>query len=433
MAQCDICAEGRPSAFPCGTCGLRTCRRCAQRIVREYTHDSRCTRCDREWDPEESVARLGRTFWMRDFREVRRRHLLVHERSLLEGTVAQAHRVKVDSVLATRVRSLLRRIRRGEWQLVQALRAARGALHFHRNGGHATDVPDAPRRAEWTVRHCTHCGDSLDHSGRCTACARVTCRRCGEAADGDDHVCSTSALDTVRAIAETSRPCVRCNAPCERTEGCATVWCILCHTFWNWDTGRVIDTRHHVPHNPDHVAWLRQDRPREVGDIPCGGIPDDLLLHMTGIIPLVLGAVASDAMPVVFAATECIRRAQQLRQRYPRVWDPATVNVDARIALINGDADEASFTRSIERNERACRYRRCVGHVLETFVLSGTDLLQRFCNMDDTADLAVVQLVELRACINASLARLGFLYNRAVPHVDATWHWRVPSTRQPQG
>ena len=56
------------------------------------------------------------------------------------------------------------------------------------------------------------------------------------------------------------------------------MWCVHCHTFWNWDTGQIIETRRGTPHNPDHRQWMADDdrwRYREIDDIPCGGLPEE--------------------------------------------------------------------------------------------------------------------------------------------------------------
>lgn len=429
--ECDICVERPLCHAPCATCGLRTCRRCARRIVTEHTECAVCTGCGRGWDAEESVARLGRTFWTTEYRAVRRERLFRDEQLLLPGTVEHARRVQLDRALTEGVRALQTRVRNGEWEQVPNLRTARLMLYHHRNGGGA---PVDARRAQWVVRHCGHDGCSaglLDGDGRCTTCARPTCLACGEASTGGDHVCAASTLETMRAIASSCRPCVRCNAPCARVEGCATMWCVRCHTFWNWETGRVIDaSRGHAPHNPDHRRWVSTAQLREVDDIPCGGIPDGGMLHTTTILHM-FDYVSSSA-PVILEAAECVYRAQRLRARYPRTWDPMTVNLDSRVALLNGDLTEEAFKRVIERNERACQYKQRVGEVLETFVMAASDVLQRFCNRDEGVDITALHLVELRGLVDVALVRVSEAYGRAVPRVDALWRWTLPNARGPR-
>lgn len=424
--KCDICVDRLPCHVPCSQCDLRTCRKCARRLVVEHTHDAACVRCGHTWDAEEAAERLGRTFWASDFRAVRREALFRNETLLVPGTVEQAQRVRTERTILRTIRTLQTRVRSGEWNLVPDLRAARVLLYHHRNG----NTGPQQRRGPWVVRNCAHeaCSGYVDDDGACASCRRRTCTRCGDALRGDAHVCSEETLHSIREIVDTCRPCVRCNAPCTRSEGCATMWCVQCHTFWNWETGRVIDaSRGHAPHNPDHRRWIADVRLREVDDIPCGGIPDGGMLHATMIRHM--NDDISSTAPVILEATEAIYRAQRLRGRYPRTWDPMTVHLDARVAFINGDVDEDAFKRTLERTERCCHYRKRVGELLETFVISGSDVLQRFCNGGESIDATAIQLVALREIVDAALARSAVVFGRSVPRLAPTWRWTTPNTR----
>lgn len=118
-----------------------------------------------------------------------------------------------------------------------------------------------------------------------------------------------------------------------------------------------------------------------------------------------------------------------MRARYPRTWDPMTINVNSRISLINGELNDESFKRTIERNERCCHYKRSVGEQLETFVISGSDILQRFCHGDESIDSTAIQLIALREVVDAALARTAVSYNRTVPRINSAWRWTVPNAR----
>ena len=206
------------------------------------------------------------------------------------------------------------------------------------------------------------------------------------------------------------------------------MWCVKCHTFWNWETGRIIDTsRGHAPHNPDHRRYIATARHREVDDIPCGGIPDGGILH-TIMVHHLNGDISSTA-PVILEATESIHRAQRMRLRYPRTWDPMVINLNSRISFINGELDADAFKKTIERNERCCHYKRCIGELLENFVLCGSDILQRFCNVDEDIDRTAIQLIALRDLVDDALLRTSHIYNRAVPRISRTWRWTSPHAR----
>lgn len=117
------------------------------------------------------------------------------------------------------------------------------------------------------------CKGFLNNKSVCGLCATRVCPDCREVVDGDDHVCVQANIDSIKAIEKETRPCPTCHTRIFKTEGCDQMFCMSCHTAFSWDTGRIERGR---IHNPHYYEWLRRERtnmPREVGDIPCGGLP----------------------------------------------------------------------------------------------------------------------------------------------------------------
>ena len=277
------------------------------------------------------------------------------------------------------------------------------------------------------------CGYVMDAStGQCNACARQTCVACGEVKD-TGHRCRTEAIESLRAIQRDCRPCARCAAPSFRTEGCPVMWCVSCHTFWNWDTRRIIDARSHAPHNPDHRAWLASGRvnPREVDDVPCGGLPDGEQLHMALLREFATTQVVSLIAGTLIGAADAVHRAQRLRHHYPQTADHTQQNETLRVAFLIGDIDRAKFACALERQQRTSLFKRDVGETLATFVLASADVFQRLCAPDSTLACtdAYFMMDELRCFTNTALHALSREHGRRVPALDATWTWRLPGRR----
>jgi hypothetical protein len=331
-------------------------------------------------------------------------------------------------IAATRVR-----YRAGERALalpLAALLRARDALL------HAPASQQQSPHHRLLVPRCAQCAaDAVvdPDSERCLACGARTCLRCGAAAadDDDDHVCDAGAVASRRLMAERCRPCPGCGAPTERAEGCAVMWCAHCGTFWDWERGRPLEG---TPHNPDHVAWLRRGgaAPREVGDVPCGGLVEREELH-EALLRAFMRRGALDVPPgaaVVAAAGHAAWRAQSMRHapRYAVRWDEARVAEPLRVARLLGDLpDDARFGAALERADRKRRLGREVGWALEAFTLGATDLLQRFCRDPATSTEAIaVELEALRAHVAAALLALGAAHGRVVPWPRVDWTWALP-------
>lgn len=364
-----------------------------------------------------------------------RRNILFHEEmALVPATMGLASHVKRERQLRQQIRDMLVQIRmHGQWDLVTDLRNLQMTLFHHMS--HDRHAPSEDQMTQWMHR-CAYveCHGHLDRNGVCSVCDRSTCIECGVPVEaGERHVCDPELLESLQLIRAECRPCVRCHAPSMRLEGCPTMWCPQCHCFWNWDTRRIIETRNHVPHNPDHRQWLRneQRQHREVEDLPCGGIPDGHQIHMAILRDIHSDPFSNmtDATNIIVEAMDSLHSIQRVRGRYPRVWDPALINQDARVRYINGEIDDAAFMQLIERNERFCEFRRDVGDILETFVLSATDVFQCHAHAVDTTATAI-SLVHLRSYVDEELACLSKMHERTSPRIGMNWRWTLPYHRR---
>ena len=431
MVRCDLCVERSSQGPPCSTCGLHVCRQCARKCVVEYPSFpalATCVGCGREWDTAELNARIGKTFWSKEFRTARRTYLLEREQPLLDGT-------RPAALHEQRLRDLRLRIREA-----RALVCAEPHYAPHRvvHRSLLRDLSIAQQRGVTHVQYaplrCCTCNAYAvrNENGVCDHCGARTCLQCGTG-HADDAVCDPDTVATLRTIRAECRSCVHCNAPSQRAEGCAVMWCAWCGTFWNWDTRRVIPTRHHMPHNPDHQRWQATHQgalPREVDDIPCGGLPDASVVHAALLREVLIHMEVHPMASLILEATELLHDAQRLRHRLPHDVRATDNSRAIRVAMLLGDVDDSKASLLLERDERLRHMRRDVRHVFDTLVLSGTDVLQRFCESRDGIRTTLLRLMELRQICDDALADLARVHERKVPRIGL--HWRLVTSRSGQ-
>lgn len=70
------------------------------------------------------------------------------------------------------------------------------------------------------------------------------------------HVCQEEDVLAVRTMLRTTRPCPQCASRIERAAGCSQMWCTKCHCAFDWNTGRIIDQRREMLHNPHLHDYL---------------------------------------------------------------------------------------------------------------------------------------------------------------------------------
>ena len=115
------------------------------------------------------------------------------------------------------------------------------------------------------------CLGKLDDNGWCALCQHRFCLDCRKEKE-DGHTCQEEDVQTIRELQKTTRPCPKCSVPISKTEGCDQMWCVRCHTTFSWKTGAISQG---VVHNP-HFYQQRQQAMRTPGDIPCGGLPNEV-------------------------------------------------------------------------------------------------------------------------------------------------------------
>lgn len=114
------------------------------------------------------------------------------------------------------------------------------------------------------------CRGFLSTAYKCGTCDKYFCPDCNEvknARNDDAHVCNEETKATMELIKSDSKPCPKCHMMIFRISGCPQMWCVQCHTAFNWNTG-IIDDGH--VHNPEYFRYLRetgQNIPRNPNDV----------------------------------------------------------------------------------------------------------------------------------------------------------------------
>lgn len=95
------------------------------------------------------------------------------------------------------------------------------------------------------------CRGAILPGGACAACGGSACPECLSALDGADdagaapHACPAEVLESARAVRADATACPGCGAPIHRSEGCRQMFCPLCATLFDYETGAVDRGRVH--------------------------------------------------------------------------------------------------------------------------------------------------------------------------------------------
>ena len=413
----------------------------------------RCPSCGDEWSKSEQTKILTAKFVGTVLRKRRREADVARELSRLNSTQPEAQRELLRRKQVSLTEQLTRSLSRlaqdsSEERMVEAQQLRMELVRV----GHALQSLIATHRQHPSHAQSCPCAHGNCHgyadasTGRCTACQRHTCIRCATALSLDEvdhHVCKPDTLLSVQAISENCRPCASCSAMTQKVEGCPVMWCAHCHSFWHWDTREVIHSRGSAPHNPDHRAWLAENRsvppPRELGDVPCGGVPAHHEVNRA-VADLVFDADHFSLDDLIHVGCMLLRARSTIEQchhrvrpMYPVLYDDSTVAKDLRIQLLLGDVRRPEFEKRLEQRMAKVRLHQKVGPVLETATFAGIDILLRLVNDTHTSTEMIglyMEMDSLRSMINEELAKVQDNAGRKVPRIGEDWAWVLPYARK---
>jgi len=153
---------------------------------------------------------------------------------------------------------------------------------------------------------------------------------------------------------------------------CHQMFCTICHTPFDWSTGKIIKGRFH---NPEYTDYLRNNGglTREVGDVPCGGLPTTSSLRW--IFPFATFKNLYPIVPCIYARTDEVCN----------YIDHSCVPYDLkelRIKYLMGKMTMDKFKRTVAAKEKANLRKKEERVILDTF---RTASIERFKNLVERA------------------------------------------------
>lgn len=370
MECCQVCCEKinkiNHKKVKCPFCDLTSCRVCSQRYILSSFEDPHCMGCKTRWDREFIDSFCTVKFRNKDLKAHRENVLLERERALMPSTQPE-----VERLLAIRRLSRLARAQRErlyQLHIVGENVPELGILYNEmertyremsrlRNVGDSTDTPTT------FTRQCPNesCKGFLNIDWYCGLCDQYFCKDCNEPVT-DDHECDPDVVETMKLLNRDSKSCPKCGMVIHKLNGCSQMWCISCHTAFDWRTGEIVSGR---VHNPHYIEFKRKDiMSREHGDIPCGGIPSTQELRQIG---------------APYKMVQYLVVIQNMENENIFMVDlPPIDNTRARISYMMNYIDDLLFKDFLQRQEKHREKTREVSNIYEVIIHSCGDLLRQY-------------------------------------------------------
>ena len=482
--KCPICISSYTSTvrqkIKCPFCPSASCRSCTQQFLLSSLAEPSCYSCKREWNREFIDLNCTMAFRKGALKLHRRKVLVDREKALLpsmqiyvEATVNRNKAMaEVTNISQESQRVYLEKLRldrlfqqsltEGQFEermndllpvqiqcdvLALRLRIKRAILDQHVAFLEGRSTGKVPARQfimkcpGSTTVGTEACRGFLSTQWKCGTCQLFYCHDChGLIGTSKEipHVCDEAAKATAAMIQKETKPCPKCGIRITKIDGCDQMWCTECHTAFSWNLGQIITHRIHNPHFYEYQRRINNGAPpREVGDIPCGGLPDYYALSRN------IGKYIRDEGPMrelSNAKTDMIylihRSLMDLTDvrlpQYPFVR-VANVNRDLDVHYLMGIVSHEDWAKQLEQGETKFERKREIGLILQTLVHVGSEKMTEISNIFqispyiDTRRINNIlkELEQLREFSNEAMKKRGKEMGIVVPHIKEDWHWSM--------
>lgn len=450
--MCDICCGNLTKPIHCKLCDFVACYKCFSKFMLECTLTPKCMKCEKPWTRKHLVDSFGQYFVSSTYKKKRENVLFDIEKAMLPDTQEIAARVRkiheIENVIRIHDNEILE-LKRSLSRLDPGILDSEFEEFLITRKNYRMQIHDlkeeivnlytrkdrlmrrnfrSEKKAPSSFIKCPgeQCRGYVSQSTMiCDICETKLCKECHEALDkgtpldksadldkadalDGGHTCNPDTVETVKLIAKDSRNCPSCKTLIHKIDGCDQMFCTQCQTAFSWKTGEVSTGR---IHNPHYYEYLRQTGgiARELGDIPCGGLP-----------PATREILGNRLYSVIHQRVSHIEfdEINRLRTDIHR-----ENNQDLRIQYLNNYIDLETFKREIYRREKKQEKQREILTILTTFVTVCSDIFRSSVinGADDAKGDAQVQFETIRKFTNDTLIDVSRVYKCVVPFIDYEW------------
>jgi hypothetical protein len=484
---CSICVEtfnnvGRKKVV-CGKCSMEICTKCIKKFLAENVQEPNCMNCKEVYSKDFMDTYFGYTYRQSILKGVRLNVLVAREKLIMPDLMHRADaykqcrlheveraklrkkmnsleisleeiyatRAKLDDMLKNNIENITTVDNQLSDEFMKSITDAiintnkvkldienqldQLEIVYNDNWKEISRLSDiyyngATQKTD-SVMNCfkEECKGFLDKDYVCGLCHMKACKDCQEELFTDqeqEHVCKQENIDSVKAIRDETKPCPTCKTRVFKIEGCDQMFCVKCHTGFSWNTGIIERGRIHNPHYFEWLRSKRQQMPREMGDVPCGGLPcwfsikhhlEHLNIHVTVITYL----------NAVYKMTEYLQNKEIPKYPITEGRDDELNMIGIKyMADILPENQWKNKLFQMEKKKEINTERRLV---LDMMIAVLIDLFGDICNINDESSIyqKTNEFDEIRKYFNSSVKNIGNRFDllnfKVISSTWMSWHY----------
>ncbi|NBT69076.1 MAG: hypothetical protein EBT78_15090 [Betaproteobacteria bacterium] len=422
-------------------CKYKACLECVRAYLLTSVNEPHCMECKVNWSAKFMlVLKKG---WLSDtYRPHREKFLCDIELAKLAETMPAAENYKAWKNQEAVVEALRQKYLAVKRELEVISDELTKAARLSSQLKHGKETKEE-KKEFFMPCPAVNCNGLLSTQYKCGICDMFTCADCHEVigtSKMEAHTCDPNNVASALAIKKETKQCPGCHNRIYRIEGCSQMWCTGCHTAFDWNTGRKVETGQlHNPH------WLEYQRglgtvPRAPGDVPCGGLCSYSELNRNILVKIRAARKPNDGLEEIHQANERIcntlryihRLVENITNndvRETRERNQSLSNFkDQRVKYIVGEMTKQQFSAYIFRSDKTRQKNTEMLNVYELLSAVGIDFFNKLTANPHDGDLFVADVNEqianydkLRSYCNGLFAVIGNTYGMTVPQFAQNW------------
>lgn len=282
---CNICIEdfNENEIKSCPYCEYEACINCIKKYsIESIKHtDKKCMNCKKKFTRHTLVNFFGKTYVNGLYKDHIKDLLFKEEKTLIPRSLPIVERNKKIRLQKKEIEYLKitlnnnvdnKTIKRNSQEHFIELAKINGLINYHLYINNNDNFEK--KKKEITIKYkypCANnnCNGFVNDKWYCELCDLYTCKECLVLVN-ENHICNNDDLNTAKLIKSQSKPCPKCNISIAKTSGCDQMWCVSCHTTFDWKTLEIKNSG--VLHNPEYFRYMRENGltiARNPNDIPC--------------------------------------------------------------------------------------------------------------------------------------------------------------------
>ena len=427
--DCGVCCEklnkSTRKEVVCVFCDYSICRSCFQKYTLETSLEAHCMNCKKSFTFDFITDCCTSVFVNKEFKAHRENILFDREKALLPETqpyVVIEHRKreirKEISVLEEQRTELIQRnklINRDISNLYNVI--------YELNHGTIQEL--VPEDRKKFVRKCPmeNCRGFLSTQWKCGSCEVKICNKCNEEKT-DTHECNPEHVASMELLNKDTKPCPNCGTMIHKWVGCSQIFCVDCHTAWDWNSCQIVTG---VIHNPHYYEFINKNGGggRNHGDIPCGGLPSVYELRD-------ISRLYKNDSTFLMNVHQIITHIHNFEIDHYIEQDTVGLHRHLRVRYLMNEISENDFKTKLQQDEKQNQKRAAFRNILQMFIDVGSDIFRQilvYCRENKTEKcIQFVQencaiFVNLIEYFNENMKKIGKMYKCVYPGITKKFHY----------